>query len=172
MIAQEKETIQKIKESNSNRSNTRSLIQDYKERLTNLQDQKRFLLDYLRLYESSQQKIAKEFAGLFDTRADLHKNIDITLSNIEKNDHENLSFDFDQKMKELQDTKAFALRDEKAAPLSWPLYPVEKIDRFFGDRDYEEKYGIPYYGIQIPAAQQTPLFASDEALVYKIANKE
>lgn len=172
LSVQEKETITRIKESNKNRSNTKSLVSDYQERLNNLQDQRKFLADYLKLYESNKQKMAKEFGGLFDTRADVHRNIITTLAQIKKWSYDSVSFDVKAKLQELQDTKAYAVRDPKAAPLSRPLYPVVGIDRFYGDADYEKTFNVPYYGIEVPAPQRTPLYAVDEGLVYKIANKD
>lgn len=172
LTVQEKETVTRIKESNKNRANTRWLIADYQDRLRNLQDQKKFLADYLKLYESNKQKMAKEFGWLFDTRADVHRSIITTLAQLKKWSYDGVSFDVTAKLEELKNTKAYALRDEKAAPLSWPLYPVVGIDRFFWDEEYEKSFGISYYGIEVPAPQRTPLYSVDEGLVYKIANKE
>lgn len=172
LTTQEKETIKRIKESNKNRSHTRSLVGEYQDRLTNLKDQTEFLSNYLTLYESNKQKISKEFSSLFDTKKDMYKNIATTLEQINKKEYDTTSFDIQAKLQELADTKAYAVRDTNAAPLSRPLYPVVSISKFFGDKDFEQEYGIPYNGVEIPAPQRTPLYAVDEWLVYKIANKD
>lgn len=172
LTTQEKATIAQIKNSNNNRSEMRALIQEYQNRLKNLQEQRKFLSDYLTLYESNKVKMNKELAYLFSTQSDVAQDISQTVEKLNTQDYSDASFDIQEKLKELEQTQAYAQRDENAAPLSWPVYPVKTISKYFGDRDYENKYKVPFQGIEIPAEQNTPLYAVDEGLVYKIANKD
>ncbi|MEI6119422.1 MAG: hypothetical protein WCP92_09905 [bacterium] len=43
--------------------------------------------------------------------------------------------------------------DNQAYPLAWPLYPIEKIQTYFGDVAFQKEYGVPHIGIQIQATQ-------------------
>lgn len=169
---QEKETIKRIKVSNRNRSNTKSLVEEYNNRLNHLEDQTQFLSDYLTLYESNKAKIAQEFASLFDTQKDLYQDVITTVDQVQSKSYDTVSFDVETKLKELAVTEAYAQRDSNAAPLSRPLYPVTNLSKLFGDKEFEQEYEIPYYGIEIPATQRTPLYAVNEGLIYKIANRE
>ncbi len=172
MTKQEKETIEQIKSSNQNRTAIRKTITEYEARLKTLQEQRKFLWDYLTLYESNKVKMTKELASLFSTRSEVYGDINTTIAKINSKDYADVSFDVTKKLQELQTTEAYAKRDENAAPLSWPLYPVVYISRYFEDPEYQEKYKIPFNGIEIPAEQNSPLYAVDEGLVYKIANKD
>lgn len=172
LTSQEKETITQIKTSNKNRTEIRKIITEYENRLKDLQEQRKFLGDYLTLYESNKVKMTKELANLFSTRSEVYWDITTTIASINDKNYTNAPFDMKTKLEELNKTEAFAVRDENAAPLSWPLYPVIQISRYFWDADYKEKYKIPFNGIEIPAEQNSPLYAVDEGLVYKIANKD
>lgn len=171
LTAQEKATIQSIKDSNNNRREIREIIGNYQQQLQNLQEQRKFLSDYLTLYESHKVKMSNELSSLFSTRSEVYTDIYRTIDMIKSNQHTQHR-DVQAKLTELTNTKPFAKRDENAAPLSWPLYPVVLISRYFGDQAFEQKYRLPFEGIEIPAAQHTPLYAVDEGLVYKIANKD
>lgn len=172
LTTQEKETIVQIKTSNKNRTEIRKIITEYENRLKDLQEQRKFLWDYLTLYESNKVKMTKELANLFSTRSEVYWDINTTIADINEEKYTNVPFDIKKKLEELKTTEAFAKRDENAAPLSWPLYPIIQISRYFWDNDYKEKYKIPFNGIEIPAEQNSPLYAVDEGLVYKIANKD
>ena len=172
LTTQEKETINQIKISNKNKTDIRKIIIEYENRLKDLQEQRKFLGDYLTLYESNKVKMTKELANLFSTRSEVYGDINTTIANINDKNYTNAPFDVKQKLEELNKTEAFAVRDENAAQFSWPLYPVIQISRYFGDADYKDKYKIPFNGIEIPAEQNTPLYAVDEGLIYKIANKD
>lgn len=43
--------------------------------------------------------------------------------------------------------------DNEAYPLAWPLYPIEQIQTYFGDINFQTEYGVPHVGIQIKAGQ-------------------
>lgn len=172
LSTQEKETIAQIKNSNKNRTEIRKIIADYQKRLKDLQEQRKFLSDYLTLYESNKVKMSKELANLFSTRSEVYGDINTTVADINDKKYTNVSFDIKAKLEELNNTEAYATRDTNAAPLSWPIYPVVQISKFFDDEEFKTQYKMPFNGIEIPAEQSSPLYAVDEGLVYKIANKE
>lgn len=169
---QEKATIAQIKASNKSRTNARELIANYQNELKNLQEKRDFLSNYLTLYDSNKEKMSKELAYLFSTQSDLLDDISDTVAQVVNAKFDSASFDVVSKLEQLETTKAYASRDEKAAHFSRPLYPINSISKYFWDKEYEENYNTSFNAIEIPAQQNTPLYAVDEGLVYKIANKK
>lgn len=55
----------------------------------------------------------------------------------------------DKKLKLLNNIE----NDNEAYPLAWPLYPIEKIQTYFGDENFQKQNGVPHIGIQIQAVQ-------------------
>jgi len=62
--------------------------------------------------------------------------------------------------------------DNQAYPLAWPLYPIEKINTYFGDETFQKQYGVPHIGIQIQAEQKTPVYAARNGIVYFVADND
>lgn len=62
--------------------------------------------------------------------------------------------------------------DNNAYPLARPIYPIEEIQTYFGDENFQKQYGIPHIGIQIKAEQKTPVYASRDGIVYFIADSD
>ena len=62
--------------------------------------------------------------------------------------------------------------DNQAYPLAWPLYPIEEIQTYFGDVNFQTQYGVPHIGIQIKAAQGTPVYAARNGIVYFVADND
>lgn len=131
LTVQEKATITQIKNSNRNRTEIKTLVQEYQQRLKDLQEQRKFLSDYLTLYENNKVKMNKELSYLFSTQSDVYQDIKNTVKEVTNLDFSKATFDVEAKIAELQKTEAYAKRDENAAPLSWPVYPVARISRYF-----------------------------------------
>jgi hypothetical protein len=43
--------------------------------------------------------------------------------------------------------------EDDAAPIAWPIYPIEKITRYFNDANFEKDNGFKHQAIQIQATQ-------------------
>ena len=56
------------------------------------------------------------------------------------------------------------------APIAWPIYPIEKISRYFNDSDFEKEYGFKHQAIQIQAVQGTPVYSARDGVVYYVSN--
>ncbi len=171
---EEKKVITRIKQSNTTRVTLRRLIDDYNDRLSNLEEQKDFLTNYLKFFanEGNTQAISLEFPWLFDTKPELLASIKSIAEQIAQASYDNTSFDVAKKLEELANTEAFATRDEKAAPLSRPAYPIVSINKYFNDPNNEKDFKTSYPGIEIAVPQWTPLYAMNEWLVYEIKNKD
>ena len=74
----------------------------------------------------------------------------------------------DKKMKELQ-----SIEDgEETYPIARPIYPIEEIQTYFGDEEFQKQYGVPHIGIQIKAEQGNPVYASRDGVVYFVADND
>lgn len=62
--------------------------------------------------------------------------------------------------------------DNQAYPLAWPLYPIQQIQTYFGDMNFQTQYGVPHIGIQIQATQGTPVYAARNGIVYFVADND
>ncbi|HBB04793.1 TPA: hypothetical protein DCZ39_08080 [Patescibacteria group bacterium] len=60
-----------------------------------------------------------------------------------------MDFDMERKITALNELE----NDNEAYPLAWPLYPIEQIQTYFGDINFQTEYGVPHVGIQIKAGQ-------------------
>lgn len=49
---------------------------------------------------------------------------------------------------------------------SWPLYG--RISAGFFDQSYHKHFGVPHYGVDIPAPQETPVMAAAEGVVFLV----
>jgi hypothetical protein len=38
-------------------------------------------------------------------------------------------------------------------PVAWPVYPIEKIEKFFGDSEFEDEYNVSHDGLQVVVEQ-------------------
>lgn len=72
------------------------------------------------------------------------------------------------KLKELEDIA----KDDDMYPVAWPLYPINEIQTYFGDLNFQKQYGIPQLGIQIKADQNTPVYAARDGVVYFVADND
>ncbi len=163
---QETKQIKRIKRSNKAKIKLKEAIALYKQQLDNLEQKRQYLSQFLKVYKQNKDKIEWTVADLFNTKKDTYQDIIDTIDQI-KHWKYVTSFDVKSKLKELQNLKPYATY-ERCAPMTWPLLPVSKISSYFKDPSFEKKYWIPQYWIEIPAPQMTPLYATNDAIVYKI----
>lgn len=74
----------------------------------------------------------------------------------------------DKKMSQLEDIE----NDKDTYALAWPIYPIDEIQTYFGDMQFQKEYGVPHIGIQIKAQQKTPVYASRNGIVYFVADND
>ncbi|HMS91394.1 MAG TPA: M23 family metallopeptidase, partial [Candidatus Absconditabacterales bacterium] len=79
-----------------------------------------------------------------------------------------VDFDMDKKIAALNKLE----NDNEAYILAWPLYPIEEIQTYFGDINFQKEYGVPHIGIQIKAEQSTPVYAARNGIVYFVADND
>jgi murein DD-endopeptidase MepM/ murein hydrolase activator NlpD len=78
----------------------------------------------------------------------------------------------DEKMKELEKLYNDTKEKEKENPqaMAWPIYPIQEVLTYFGDKDFEKEFGVPNRGIQIKSEQLTPIYSSNDGIVYHVTD--
>ena len=163
----EQQQIETIKKLNALKSDAKASITQYQIEIEKLQQKKNYLLQFMQLYEwdTTARKLSIEnffesTKGVYDKTIELIKDI--------KNGIYKVDFDMEKKIKELKKIE----NDNQAYPLARPLYPIEDIQTYFGDINFQKQYGVPHIGIQIKAIQRTPVYAAREGIVYFVADND
>ena len=163
----EQTQLETIKKLNDLKTKTTDAIQQYEIEIEKLQQKKNYLLQFMKLYQddASQRQLSinnffESTKGVYDKTVELVKNI--------KKGVYNVDFDMDKKLPVLNKLED----DNQSYPLAWPLYPIEEIQTYFGDINFQKEYGVPHIGIQIKAVQWTPVYAARNGIVYFVADND
>ncbi len=162
--AEQTETIKKL---NDLKSKTKDAIEQYQIEIEKLQQKKNYLLQFMKLYQGDTTQKELSINNFFDSTKSVYEKTIELIKNLKKWVY-NVDFDMDKKLKELNNLED----DNQAYPLAWPLYPIEEIQTYFGDLNFQKQYGIPHIGIQIKAAQKTPVYAARNGIVYFVADND
>lgn len=156
-----------IKKLNDLKTRTKDAIQQYQIEIEKLQQKKNYLLQFMKLYQSDteQRKLSinnffENTKGVYDKTIELIKGIKKWVYSVD--------FDMDKKLPLLNKME----EDNQSYPLAWPLYPIEEIQTYFGDINFQKEYGVPHIGIQIKAEQKTPVYAARNGIVYFVADND
>ena len=139
-------------------------IQQYREQIDNLEQKKQYLLSFMQLYKSTADA---KFEAIFKSKEDVHKMVlsfidDIVKKNYRTNDNIPKNI---QTLLASNDSS-----DDDAAPIAWPIYPIENIIRYFNDTQFEKENWFKHQAIQIQAKQWTPVYSARDGVVYYISN--
>lgn len=146
-------------------------VADYQVILETLHQKKNYLVQFMKLYQND-QLAEQNFNMIFDSRKDVHNAIQAIIRNITKKEY-TVTFDMDKKMKELEVIYEDSLdkdNNKNMQPMAWPIYPINELELYFGDEQFEKEYGIPNRWIQIKTEQWTPIYAANEGIVYHVTN--
>jgi hypothetical protein len=116
---------------------------EYQVILDTLHQKKNYLIEFMKLYQDD--KLAQQnFNMVFNSRKDVHNAIMTMITNISQKQYNNLSFDMSEKLEELKKTHKNNLdENSNIQPMAWPIYPIQEIEMYFGDKDFEKEFGIP-----------------------------
>ena len=137
-------------------------IEYYRDQVDKLEQKKQYLLNFIRLYKKSATDASK-LDMVFKDKEDVNK---MVLSFVDDIVQKNFRTDYNiseniQTMLDSPDTS-----DDDAAPIAWPIYPIEKIARYYNDSDFEKDNWFKFQSIQIEAEQKTPVYAARDGVVY------
>jgi hypothetical protein len=132
----EKDKLVRIKELNLLKMKTKNDIKDYNAQLDSLQQKKNYLLRFIELYKNKELKNTN-FEKILTTRKDVDDMTMLFVDDIARKDYK-VSFNIDDKIKLLNKMEDDSLKETSS--LAWPLYPIYKIDSYFGDKNFEKQY--------------------------------
>ena len=139
-------------------------IETYRNEIERLEQKKQYLISFINLYR---EKSDAKFESILTSKEDVNKMVltfidDIVKKNYRTNDNipENI-----KSMLAAPDSS-----DDDAAPIAWPIYPIENITHYFNDANFEKENWFKHQAIQIEATQWTPVYAARDGVVYYVSN--
>ena len=139
-------------------------IEAYRNEIDILEQKKQYLISFINLYRV---KADSKFESILTRKEDVHKMLltfldDIVKKNYRNNDNipENIRL-----MLATPDTSS-----DNVSTIAWPVYPIEKIIRYFDDSNFEKQNWFKHNAIQIYASQMTPVYAAKDGVVYYSSN--
>lgn len=139
-------------------------IETYRKEIERLEQKKQYLISFINLYK---QKADEKFESILTSKEDVNKMVlgfidDIVKKNYRTNDNipENIKAMF----------AAPDSSDDDAAPIAWPIYPIENITHYFNDANFEKENWFKHQAIQVQATQWTPVYAARDGVVYYVSN--
>ena len=166
----EEKQVRIIKALNKLKINASENVESYRAILSVLNQKKNYLIQFMQLYKDDQLNEQK-FSMIFDNVKDVYTAIQSMISNIVKKDYSDVTFNMPEKMEQAEkyydETNAWA---SNLQVIAWPIYPIQNIQRYFRDADFENENGIPFQGIQIVAEQWTPVYSAADWVVYQVSN--
>ena len=141
-------------------------IQIYREQIDKLEQKKQYLMNFIQLYKKSANE-ASNFDVVFKDKEEVYKMVLTFVDDIVKKNYKTWDNIADN-IKILNNSADSS--DDDAAPIAWPIYPIEKIVRYFNDTDFEKENGFKFQSIQIKANQKTPVYSARDGVVYFVSN--
>ena len=163
----EQTQLETIKKLNDLKTKTTDAIQQYEIEIEKLQQKKNYLLQFMKLYQDDASQRQLSINNFFESTKWVYDKTIELVKNIKKGVY-NVDFDMDKKLPVLNKLED----DNQSYPLAWPLYPIEEIQTYFGDINFQKEYGVPHIGIQIKAVQWTPVYAARNGIVYFVADND
>lgn len=162
--------VQIIKTLNNLKLKASNNVKSYKAILSSLNQKKNYLIQFMELYK--EDKLAEQkFSMIFDNIKDVYTAIQSIIWNIVKKDYSDVTFNVKEKMETAEsfykDTNAWSSNFQV---LAWPVYPIQEIQKYFRDEEFENENGIPFQWIQIVAAQWSPVYSAADWVVYYVSN--
>ena len=166
----EEKQVKIIKTLNKLKINAYENVEAYQSILSVLNQKKNYLIQFMQLYKDDQLNEQK-FSMIFDNVKDVYTAVQSIIWNIVKKDYSDVTFDMTEKLEQAEkyydETNAWA---SNLQVLAWPIYPIQDIQKYFRDEEFENGNGIPFQWIQIVAEQWTPVYSAADWVVYQVSN--
>ncbi|AHB41340.1 lipoprotein [candidate division SR1 bacterium RAAC1_SR1_1] len=164
---EEQYQVENIQKLNTLKKQAQTKLKEYSVDLEKLQQKKSYLLQFLGLYKSDKDQRKYTIAQLFESTKSVHEKIEEMLKDIRKGIYKG-DLTIETKLKEIEEEES----NQKRYPISRPIYPINDIQTYFGDLDFQKEHGFPHLGIQIKAEQGNPVYAARDGIVYLVADNE
>lgn len=164
---EEQYQVENIQKLNTLKKQAQTKLKEYSVDLEKLQQKKSYLLQFLWLYKSDKDQRKYTIAQLFESTKSVHEKIEEMLKDIRKWIYK-WDLTIETKLKEIEEEES----NQKRYPISRPIYPINDIQTYFGDLDFQKEHWFPHLGIQIKAEQGNPVYAARDGIVYLVADNE
>ena len=151
------------------RKQLKKTIQTYHEKVTTLEEQKAYLMNFLALYKSNKITLDKTIADLFETKWQLKDRIMMLVKHIEETrwQWELSRYVWFQDFTQSKDT-----RERKWNFFLWPVLPVASFHSLFGSEMKVWDRVETFDGLQIDAEQWQAIYAPANGLVYYVQDQD
>jgi len=150
--------------------NASAEVKSYQSILDTLYQKKNYLVQFMEIYKED-QLAEQTFSIIFNSRNDVYNAMMSMVERIVKKSFEDLTFDIEEKQEELDEAYENTMAGSgNLQPLAWPVYPIQNIETYFGDEDFEKEYGIPSRWISIAVEQWTPVYSAADGIVYHVTD--
>ncbi len=145
-------------------------VKSYQSILNTLYQKKNYLIQFMEIYK--EDKLAEQsFSVIFNSRNDVYDAMVSMVERIIKKDFSDLTFNMKEKKKDLEAAYENTIAGSgNLQPLARPVYPIQKIDMYYGDKDFEKEYGIPNQWISIDVEQWSPVYSAADGIVYHVTD--
>ena len=162
--------IQLILKLNQLKLNASAEVKSYQSILETLYQKKNYLVQFMEIYK--EDKLAEQtFSIIFNSRNDVYNAMISMVERIVKKSFEDLTFNIKEKKKELEEAYENTMAwSGNLQALAWPVYPIQNIETYFDDEDFEKEYGVANRWITIKVEQWTPVYSAADGIVYHVTD--
>ena len=139
-------------------------IEAYRNEIERLEQKKQYLISFINLYR---EKADTKFESILTSKEDVNKMVLTFIDDIVKKNYR-VNDDIPENIKSM--LAAPDSSDDDAAPIAWPIYPIENITHYFNDVNFEKENWFKHQAIQIEAKQWTPVYAARDGVIYYVSN--
>ncbi|HMY80840.1 MAG TPA: peptidoglycan DD-metalloendopeptidase family protein [Candidatus Absconditabacterales bacterium] len=135
-------------------------LNEYRKKLGVLNQQKEYLMEYIKVYNTSKD-------GLMVKEDDLSKSKQELLDSLKKKIADSMTFIAQNNfIKEQIHNKE--TREDNEQFFGWPIYPVESIQGGYNSVEYIKKYGDTNIGIDLIIPQGSEVYAPSDGYIYEV----
>lgn len=124
-----------MKKLNDLKTKTKNTIEQYQIEIEKLQQKKNYLLQFMKLYQNDEAQRQLSINNFFESTKGVYDKTVELVKDIKKGIYK-VDFDMEKKLSSLSKIE----NDNEAYVLAWPLYPIEEIQTYFGDINFQKEY--------------------------------
>lgn len=124
-----------MKKLNDLKTKTKNTIEQYQIEIEKLQQKKNYLLQFMKLYQNDEEQRQLSINNFFESTKGVYDKTVELVKDIKKGIYK-VDFDMEKKLSSLNKIE----NDNEAYVLAWPLYPIEEIQTYFGDINFQKEY--------------------------------
>lgn len=167
LASNEDRQVETLKKLTQLRNLARANISVYNQELDKLEQKRNYLGQFMELYQGDTSISPAGIEEIFQNKKSVFQATNKLLDNIASKKY-GVNFDIAGALAKIEAKET----DKLEHVIAWPVYPIQKINTFFGDEKFREENGFPNRGIQIAAAQGTPVYAARDGIVYHVTNND